>query len=514
MLIKGVLKRVLYIVVICTLITNVFNVTSIEGIVTIPISIDSVQVIGEYTLPPPYSKYRILLKSRFYLKTTLRSHYSTDKDLIRPGESITLEMKLQKATTHIRLYIIFQLFKEEEQIMIREIPLPEITHSIPSSTETPEIPISIPLHKFGIPITIVLYIRMRITSTVCFILSAEGLHPPEYILEFSENRMNHEVSFTKHTGIGARVILDTVALKFSGKLYVSLGILELPIKYKFPPLPLLAFTTEKIVERELLKLKTPIMISMTASRNEVILGESVLFSGRASPEAEGIEVDLLVRRIGGDWSIVSTMATQPDGSFTIRWTPNQAGEYEIKIYHKGSDYTTEASSSIVSVRVLRPAKFEVTVLSVSPIEVNVGESVTITVSVRNVGDVEGTHTVTLKINGVVEATRSVRLEGGSSTTIVFRVVKTTPGEYSIEVNGWRGYFRVKKAPPPIGPWLQLLSFVIIVIIAIIIIILITKRRPKVPITPKVSKPEASVESLALYCPYHRKKIPPNAIFCP
>lgn len=88
-----------------------------------------------------------------------------------------------------------------------------------------------------------------------------------------------------------------------------------------------------------------------------------------------------------------------------------------------------------------PAEFEVSNLTVSPSEAEPGESVTISVDVSNVGG-EGTYAVELRIDGVIEETKSVTLGGGESTTVSFTVQKETRKSYSVEVGDLTQSFEV------------------------------------------------------------------------
>lgn len=100
-----------------------------------------------------------------------------------------------------------------------------------------------------------------------------------------------------------------------------------------------------------------------------------------------------------------------------------------------------------------PAAFSVSDLSIQPAEVEVAETVTITVSVANTGGREGSYSVVLKINGVKEAEDSVTLAPGRSQDVTFTVTKEEAGSYSVDVNGLTGSFTVKPAPlpPPEAP---------------------------------------------------------------
>lgn len=102
--------------------------------------------------------------------------------------------------------------------------------------------------------------------------------------------------------------------------------------------------------------------------------------------------------------------------------------------------------------VLAPAAFSASSLSISPLEVDIGKTVTISILVSNTGEEEGSYTVTLKVNGVVEKTKEITLAGGASEKVTFATSKDKAGIYSVDVDGLIGSFTVKEeAAPPVAP---------------------------------------------------------------
>jgi len=94
------------------------------------------------------------------------------------------------------------------------------------------------------------------------------------------------------------------------------------------------------------------------------------------------------------------------------------------------------------------AAFTTSGLSITPGEVNIGETVTTSATVTNTGTAAGSYKVTLKINGVVAATKEVTLKAGASREVTFTKAKDVAGSYSVDVEGLSGSFTVKAAPPP------------------------------------------------------------------
>ena len=123
-----------------------------------------------------------------------------------------------------------------------------------------------------------------------------------------------------------------------------------------------------------------------------------------------------------------------------------------------------------------PAKFVLSNLEVNPAEVEPGEEVTVTIEVKNIGGREGSHTVNLLINNVLEETREVTFAPKAVKTVVFTVTGDEPGSYSVAVDGLSGSFTVAVAPPakPIN-W-RLISGVIAAVVAGLLIYFLAFRR--------------------------------------
>jgi len=96
----------------------------------------------------------------------------------------------------------------------------------------------------------------------------------------------------------------------------------------------------------------------------------------------------------------------------------------------------------------RPAAFVASDLSITPIEVDIGDGVTISALVANTGDLAGTYEVILKINNVVIDTKGVTLDGGASQTVTFTTSRDIAGSYTVNVDALSGTFVVKPPPAP------------------------------------------------------------------
>ncbi|MCL0037060.1 Ig-like domain-containing protein [Dehalococcoidia bacterium] len=92
--------------------------------------------------------------------------------------------------------------------------------------------------------------------------------------------------------------------------------------------------------------------------------------------------------------------------------------------------------------------FELSDLLIEPLEVAIGEEVTISAEVENVGELEGKELITLKVAEVVVETEEVELGPGETARVEFRVVKMEPGIYPVEIEPLVGEFTVVVPPPP------------------------------------------------------------------
>jgi len=100
-----------------------------------------------------------------------------------------------------------------------------------------------------------------------------------------------------------------------------------------------------------------------------------------------------------------------------------------------------------------PAEFEVTSLVVTPIVAEPGQAVTVEVKVENIGGTEGTHTLTLNVNGAVKEVMDVTVKPYMPQTAAFTLIPDASGIYNIEVSGMTETLRVK----PVGAYPRLIN---------------------------------------------------------
>jgi len=135
-----------------------------------------------------------------------------------------------------------------------------------------------------------------------------------------------------------------------------------------------------------------------------------------------------------------------------------------------TDITVSDSGTCVAhAKVVLPAaRFELSNLIISPVEVWVGDPVAISVEVTNVGDLMGDYRVILKIDGAIEATQTVTVDPGASETVTFTVVRVEAKTYDVEVDGLFGSFTVL-SPPPRAWLVMFLAIIAVVSVALILL---------------------------------------------
>jgi hypothetical protein len=129
-----------------------------------------------------------------------------------------------------------------------------------------------------------------------------------------------------------------------------------------------------------------------------------------------------------------------------------------------------------------PATFTTDWLDINPVEVATGELVTISALVSNTGEQEGSHTITLKINGVIAETEEITLAGGVGKTVTFTTSQDEAGAYLVAISELSGSFVVKKTSPlpfipiPGGRFDSWLTGIIITAVVLAIVIPLVYRR--------------------------------------
>jgi len=218
--------------------------------------------------------------------------------------------------------------------------------------------------------------------------------------------------------------------------------------------------------------------SLSISPAEVVIGEEVTIAvlvANTGGESDSYEVTL---KINGVEEAAKEVTVHVGFSKKVTFTISRdiAGTYSVEVDGLIGSFTVKEEMVPVI-----PAAFITSDLSISPSEVYVGERVSISVLVANTSGESGSCVVTLKINGVVEATKEVALAPGASESITFTTSKDVAGTYSVDVDGLTGSFTVKEkvVPPILKPinWL-LMGGIIggVIAVSLLVYFLVVRRR--------------------------------------
>jgi hypothetical protein len=93
------------------------------------------------------------------------------------------------------------------------------------------------------------------------------------------------------------------------------------------------------------------------------------------------------------------------------------------------------------------AEFTITDLTINPLEADIGESVTISANVTNIGEIEGSYMLNLTINDVLKENQTILLESGESKIAEFTDNETAEGNYTVKIDNQTGSFKIKPPVP-------------------------------------------------------------------
>ncbi|MCJ7514420.1 MAG: hypothetical protein MUO89_00395 [Dehalococcoidia bacterium] len=176
--------------------------------------------------------------------------------------------------------------------------------------------------------------------------------------------------------------------------------------------------------------------NLTITPNQVKSGNPITISATASNSGSEAGTYSVVLRINGMVENIIDLTLSPGASQTTTFTVNK---------EDGGEYYTEVDglSGIFIIIPLVPASFTVSNLVIAPERAKQGENIIISTMVTNNGELPGTYSATLKLKGAVESTEEISLGPGENRKISFKIAKTTPGFYNVDLDGLTGRFVVE-----------------------------------------------------------------------
>jgi hypothetical protein len=175
--------------------------------------------------------------------------------------------------------------------------------------------------------------------------------------------------------------------------------------------------------------------NLTITPNQVKYGNPVTISAVVSNSGSEAGTYSVVLRINGMVENIIDLMLSPGASQATTFTVNKdGGEYYAEV---------DGLSGIFIIIPLDPASFTVSNLVIAPERAKQGENIIISAMVTNNGELPGTYSAELKLKGALESTEDLDLGPGESQKLSFKIAKTTPGFYNVELEGLTGRFVVE-----------------------------------------------------------------------
>lgn len=178
--------------------------------------------------------------------------------------------------------------------------------------------------------------------------------------------------------------------------------------------------------------------------DSAMIGQPIVASVEVRNSGEARSTYKLALTVDGEMVDVQEVELAGGETKTVEFTLvlEAEGTHEV-----GADGLVES----ITVRAPKPPTFELSDLKIEPSEVEAGGPVTISLEVKNTGELEGSHVLTLKINGQAVDNKAVVLAGGAAERVSFTVREGNAGTYVVEVGELSGSFVVK---PALKPWYE------------------------------------------------------------
>jgi hypothetical protein len=146
----------------------------------------------------------------------------------------------------------------------------------------------------------------------------------------------------------------------------------------------------------------------------------------------------------------SRVSSNSSGSYTL-----SPGTHSVEVRAEDKAGNSRSVSVGYTVERKKPAYFDITDLS-APSRANVGDSVSISATVRNTGEERGTQDIKLYIDGSWKDSKSLSLSPGESGTVWFYYTFSYSGYYTIKVASDNDYATkgIEIIQPSQPPWIE------------------------------------------------------------
>jgi len=315
--------------------------------------------IGKWEPPWPLNDYLLELYAIPSFEGSNTLSWSTDKDLISSGESLSLTVDLEKNKHDYKMDFRAIWIKEStgENIHDKTVGIDLSSIEVPGSWSSPSIAVPIMHFELKDDRSIVrsceLNLQFRFNISTKYLISIETyeLEPQSKTLDITSGS---PVNFAldKKSGAGAEVELVNSSVEAQGEMAVTgeFTMTGYPsYMVDFATVPIVEWTTIKNQNVDMALLKTPAEIDFSLNSEIVNLGESVTVCGNIQPSSQNIPVEILI-----DGAVVATVQTRGDGSFLYLWESLNAGAFSVQTKSQATKYATAATSSSAQLLVNEP----------------------------------------------------------------------------------------------------------------------------------------------------------------
>lgn len=267
-------------------------------------------------------------------------------------------------------------------------------------------------------------------------------------------------------------------------------------------------TADNVISAETTRLTAVAIIAATAPASfrlsqlalvpeEVGLDEPVMVS--ALVENTGDLTDVLHVEFRKNGKLFDSKEVTLDGGRGItvssEVTSDEPGRYTVSINDLAANFTVKEPEVAPPPALAGRADIQFTDLRITPATAEVGQAVTIGIVVMNHGDIEGTQSVSLLINGRLTDSELIKLAPGDRQVVTFVMTEHVAGAYSAVVDGWGATFTVKDVVEPPGVNWGMFGRIIggAVAVAAGLVYLLWPRRRKPRVTPEDNSRDANQE---------------------
>ena len=174
--------------------------------------------------------------------------------------------------------------------------------------------------------------------------------------------------------------------------------------------------------------------------DEVYPGEEIDISARVKNRGE----------VTGDYTVDLRINEDKVASEAITLAAGKSKRVHFKVVKNEPDVYKVEVNGLKSKFIVKStvAKFSIYDLYILPDEVLPGETVTISVQITNVGDIEGSYLLILNVNEGREQSQEVKLGARETREVIFSITKNDPGTYNVMIDDLTGGFIVKESAIP------------------------------------------------------------------